>query len=223
MPWSGAGWRRFVPQPTIQARPRVNEFVRQLPTQARWIDLGAGGRRLRHDVVRVDRGFGQPAELVADGHRLPFRSSSLDAVVSTGTLEHVREPATVLDEVRRVLRDGGFVYLEVPFLQGYHADPDDYWRFTESGLRVLLQQGDFDVCESGSHMGPASGVCWIVSEVIASLFGGGILRRVGLLVGRCLVWPFKFLDYAIMALPGSSRVASGVWAVGRKTAPGRGD
>jgi SAM-dependent methyltransferase len=218
MPWTGAGWRRFVPQPTVQARPRVKAFVQQLPGQAHWIDLGAGGRRLRSDAVRVDRDLNESAELVADGHRLPFRDSSLDSVVSTGTLEHVREPATVLGEIRRVLRDGGQVYLEVPFLQGYHADPDDYWRFTQNGLRLLLQQGGFAVQESGAHMGPASGMCWIASEVIASLFGEGRLHRAGLLLGRCLVWPFKFLDYAIMMLPGSARVASGVFAIGRKGA-----
>jgi len=221
MPWTGAGWRRFVPQPTVQARPRVKEFVRELPLTARWIDLGAGGRRLRDDVLRVDSAFRESAELVADGHRLPLRDSSLDGVVSTGTLEHVREPATVLGEIRRVLRDGGLVYLEVPFLQGYHADPDDYWRFTQNGLRLMLQQCGFEVQDSGSHMGPASAVCWIVSEVIASAFGEGALHRVGLLAGRCLVWPFKFLDYGIMSLPASSRVASGVWAVGRKPLPAR--
>lgn len=219
MPWTGAGWRRFVPQPTIQARPQVARFVRELPDGARWIDLGAGGRRLRDDVLRVDRHFGQPVEVLADGHHLPFSGSSLHAVVSTGTLEHVAEPTRVLGESWRVLRDGGLVYLEVPFLQGYHADPDDYWRFTQNGLRLLLQQNGFEVQDSGSHMGPASAVCWIVSEVIASAFGQGALRRVGLLAGRCLVWPFKFLDYALMALPASSKVASGVWAVGRKLLP----
>jgi SAM-dependent methyltransferase len=219
MPWTGAGWRRFVPQPTVQARPRVAGFVREVSAGARWIDIGAGGRRLRDDVLRVDRHFGQPAEVLADGHRLPFQTSALHAVVSTGTLEHVAEPARILGEVWRVLRDGGLVYLEVPFLQGYHADPDDYWRFTQAGLCLLLQQCGFEVQESGSHMGPASAVCWIVSEVFASFFGQGALHRVGLFAARCLVWPFKFLDYGLMALPASSKVASGVWAVGRKPLP----
>ena len=219
MPWTGAGWRRFVPQPTIQARPRVADFIGQLSASSPWIDLGAGGRKLRRDALRVDRDFGQAAELLADCHDLPFESASLQAVVSTGMLEHVAEPSRVLTEVRRVLRDGGLVYLEVPFLQGYHADPDDYWRFTQNGLRLLLEQSGFDVEESGSHMGPASAMCWIASEIIASPFGNGRLRRVGLLAGRLIVWPFKFLDYGIMALPASSRVASGVWAIGRKQRP----
>ncbi len=222
MPWIGAGWRRFVPQPTVQGRPRVKEFVRGLPAGARWIDLGAGGRRLRADVLRVDRDVAQAAEVFADCHDLPFRESSLGAVVSTGMLEHVAEPARVLGEVRRVLQAGGLVYLEVPFLQGYHADPDDYWRFTQSGLRLFLQQCGFEVQESGAHMGPASAVCWIVSEVISAAFGHGVLYRVGQLAGRVLVWPFKFLDYGIMALPASANVACAVWAVGRKPIADRG-
>jgi SAM-dependent methyltransferase len=216
VPWTGAGWRRFVPQPTIQARPRVADFVRTLSAGAPWIDLGAGGRKLRGDVLRVDRDLGQAVELLADCHHLPFGSSSLQAVVSTGMLEHVADPAGVLAEARRVLREGGLLYLEVPFLQGYHADPDDYWRFTQNGLRLLLEQSGFRVEESGTHMGPASAMCWIASEIVASAFGTGRLHRVGLLAGRLLVWPFKFLDYGIMALPASARVASGVWAVGRK-------
>lgn len=218
MPWSGAGWRRFVPQSTIQGRPRVAKFVRQLSTEAPWIDLGAGGRKLREDVLRVDRDFSQAAELLADCHHLPFEGSSLQAVVSTGMLEHVADPAQVLAEARRVLRDRGLLYVEVPFLQGFHADPDDYWRFTQNGLRLLLERSGFDVEETGAHMGPASAMCWIASEIVASAFGTGRLRRVGLLAGRVLVWPFKFLDYGIMALPDSARVASGVWAVGRKPA-----
>ena len=214
MPWTGSGWRRFVPQPTVQARPRIARLVKSLPPGARWVDLGAGGRRLARGVIRVDRDFGQPAEVLSDAHRLPFRAGSLDAVVATGLLEHVRDPEEVLREIRRGLREEGTVYIEVPFLQGYHADPDDYWRFTESGVRLLLENGGFAVEGSGAHMGPASALCWILSDLAGSAFG-----RPGLLAGRLLVWPLKFLDYALMALPGASRVASGVWAIGRKPAP----
>lgn len=223
MPWTGSGWRRFVPQPTVQARPRIGRFVEQLRTAGPWIDLGAGGRKLRGDVVRVDRDFGQPVEVLADAHRLPFRAAALAAVVTTGTLEHLIDPDRVLAEIRAALRPGGLLYVEVPFLQGYHADPDDYWRFTENGLRVLLARNGFEVGDSGAHMGPFSAVSWILSEVLASLFGNGVLRRPGLMASRCVVWPIKFLDYAAMGLPGSRRIASGVWAVATKSHEPRGN
>ena len=46
------------------------------------------------------------------GERLPFVDESFDLIVCLWVLEHMREPATVFGEVRRVLRRGGhFVFL----------------------------------------------------------------------------------------------------------------
>ena len=46
------------------------------------------------------------------GEHLPFAAESFDLVVCLWVLEHLREPRTVLDEVRRVLRPRGhFVFL----------------------------------------------------------------------------------------------------------------
>ena len=39
-----------------------------------------------------------------------------------------------------VLKNGGYLYLEVPFLQGFHADPYDYQRYTQVGLKKLVEK-----------------------------------------------------------------------------------
>jgi len=43
-------------------------------------------------------------------------------------------------EIARVLRPGGLLYLTVPQSWGLHYEPDDYFRFTKYGIRVLLER-----------------------------------------------------------------------------------
>lgn len=45
---------------------------------------------------------------------LPFANESFDIVICKDILEHLLDPLTVMKEVRRVLRDGGYVVVSVP-------------------------------------------------------------------------------------------------------------
>ncbi|MCX6748469.1 MAG: methyltransferase domain-containing protein [Candidatus Pacearchaeota archaeon] len=49
-----------------------------------------------------------------DSCKLKFPSSSLDAVISAETLEHVLEPEKVLKEISRVLKKSGILVLRFP-------------------------------------------------------------------------------------------------------------
>jgi SAM-dependent methyltransferase len=48
------------------------------------------------------------------GEHLPFADASFDLVVSAAVLEHVENQAAVLREIHRVLKPGGYFYVEVP-------------------------------------------------------------------------------------------------------------
>lgn len=68
---------------------------------------------------------------------LPLADGTVDAVVSWSTFEHVSKPAAVMAEIRRVLRPGGFVFLQVwPLYYSPHGShlwhwfPDGYDHFT---------------------------------------------------------------------------------------------
>lgn len=47
----------------------------------------------------------------SDPRRLPYDDASFDAVLSCGVLEHVEDPDASLDELARVLRTGGVLYV----------------------------------------------------------------------------------------------------------------
>lgn len=123
----------------------------------RVFDLGCGSSPYRellehegHDVVAVDwpgtRHGRQGVEVFADVSKaLPFRDGVADTVTAFHVLEHLREPARFLAEVRRILRPGGTLVVSVPFMWGIHEAPDDYYRFTRHGLEHLHGAAGLDV------------------------------------------------------------------------------
>ena len=57
------------------------------------------------------RGAPGPASVIGDGYWLPLASASVDMCFSCNVLEHVRDPAGFIDEMIRVTRPGGLVYV----------------------------------------------------------------------------------------------------------------
>jgi SAM-dependent methyltransferase len=64
--------------------------------------------------------------LRADGYRLPFPSSTFDAVRADRVLQHVLEPLAVLGEMIRVTRAGGRVVVVDPDYATQVVDVDDH-------------------------------------------------------------------------------------------------
>ncbi len=56
-------------------------------------------------------GTAPPGAVIADGLRLPVRDGAADLVFSSNVLEHVADPIRLIEEMIRVTRPGGLVYL----------------------------------------------------------------------------------------------------------------
>ena len=68
-----------------------------------------------------------------------------DAIFCSGVLEHVNDPDAALDGMKSLLRKKGTLLLGVPFRQAIHRAPEDFWRWTEHGIRVLLERHGYTV------------------------------------------------------------------------------
>ena len=73
-----------------------------------------------------------------DVQDLKFADETFDVVACTAVLEHVPRPQKAVDELHRVLRPGGEIWVGLPWVQPYHQMPKDYWRATPDGLRVWM-------------------------------------------------------------------------------------
>jgi SAM-dependent methyltransferase len=65
---------------------------------------------------------------------------SFDLVVCTEVLEHTLNPFAAVGEVHRMLKPGGLFMISTPFNFRIHGPLPDCWRFTEHGLRALLDR-----------------------------------------------------------------------------------
>lgn len=199
-------------------RSRLAAFVGEERDGGLVVDLGSGSRRLADHVLTVDIGSFPEVDLVGDGHRLPFRSSSVDRIVCTGVLEHVEFPERVVAEMVRVLRPGGRVYVAVPFMQGFHpgsGTQQDFQRYTHIGLRQLL--APFRVVERGISGGPSAALAWILREYLALPFAWSRrLYAVAYLAAGPLTSWLRWLDIVVDRFPPARRIACGFYAIGER-------
>jgi SAM-dependent methyltransferase len=65
---------------------------------------------------------------------------TFDLVICCHVLEHAVSPQKAARNLTAVLKPGGFAYVATPWSQAFHAAPDDYWRFSARGLRLLFDR-----------------------------------------------------------------------------------
>lgn len=161
-------------------------------------------------VLALDVYASPLAQLIADAHQIPLASDSVDGVVAQAVLEHVLEPDTVVAEIWRVLKPGGLVYAETPFLQHVHEGAYDFTRFTAGGHRWLFRR--FEAIRSGVCGGAGTQLLWSIDYFVRGLFRS---VRAGKAAKLMFFWLGK-LD-AAMPADYASDAASGFYLMGRKS------
>lgn len=190
------------------------DFVRTFSPESVIINIGAGVLKIDDRVIDVDYMPYKNVSVVADAHLLPFKNNSADAVISDALLEHVKDPVKVVAEIERILKPGGHIYILVPFIFSFHSSPDDYYRWTASGLKELLK--NFNKEEIGVRYGPTSAMTTLVREWFSTLlsFGSGTLYQIWNLIFLALFIPINWLDFLLSHYRFSSNIANGLYFIG---------
>jgi SAM-dependent methyltransferase len=210
----------YPPMPTlnIMEKGRIEAIQGRLfRSGATVINVGSGGltgcgyRLWGSGLIRstnvhhMDILAGDSVSLVGDAHRLPFQDNSIDSLIYQAVLEHVQDPRRVIDEATRVLKPGGYLYLEVPFLQGFHADPHDYQRYTLEGLRIRTKA--LTEIDAGVSVGPFCALVWIIRDGVSSCFSNRFLYAASRFVAGWALSPLRYFDYLIKNNPAAKRLA----------------
>lgn len=168
------------------------------------------------ELVDTDVAFGPRTKIICDAHDIPFADGAFDGVVAQAVLEHVADPYRCVDEIHRVLRDGGLVYAETPFMQQMHGAPYDFTRFTIQGYRRLFRR--FEEIDCGVCTGPGMALGWAYEYFMLSLPKGRLGRKLMELFVHFTAWHLKYFDRILVNRPFAAYGASGYHFLGAKSA-----
>jgi SAM-dependent methyltransferase len=139
------------------------------------------------------------ADVYYKGNNFPLHSKEFDWALCTQVLEHVFNPDEFLSEVSRILKDGGYLFLTVPFVWDEHEQPHDYARYSSFGIKYLLEKHGFEILE---HKKTLADVRVLFQLINAFLFKSlaGRNAYIGLLVTVAFIAPINILGKIIYKL-----------------------
>lgn len=104
---------------------------------------------------------GENVDVVGDAHKLSsyFRDEEkFDLILSSAVFEHFHMPWVVAHEIQKLLKVGGYVFVETHFSFSFHEKPWNFFQFSNMGLRALFNTAlGFDLIDSGMS-NPMNGV-----------------------------------------------------------------
>ena len=118
----------------------------------------------------------------------------------------------------RTLAPTGALYLQAPFIIGYHPQQEDYWRFSHAGLRWLIEQAGLRCERVEAAYGAGTGAQRIAVELLAGLVARLAPPLYPMSKGALsiVLYPLRWLDGWLQGGTQRHRIPGGYYGVGRK-------
>ncbi|MGC1267388.1 MAG: methyltransferase domain-containing protein [Candidatus Acidiferrum sp.] len=140
-PAQGEHWCRIV------MNREIEKFIRSLPCRdIDALEISGTGSRDKYDF-RSYRSVSYPEYDVCEN---PLVREQFDLVIAEQVFEHILRPDKAAANVSDMLRPGGIFVISTPFLLKIHDAPLDLYRWTERGMRQLLEGVELQVLRTAS-------------------------------------------------------------------------
>ena len=182
------------------------------------LNLGSGFSAPHARLLNIDVMNAENVNIVTDGSFIPIRDSVLDVVVAQEVLEHIADFQFTINELNRILKPSGLLYVQTPFQIGKHHGPQDYWRFSRDALEYLFENNAWKLEEIGMVHGHGTGFYRILVEFIA-VTSSTLFTRLYLpakTLAAIMFIPLRLLDGLTKFSSERDRIAAGYYVVASK-------
>tara|TARA_B100000575_G_scaffold172467_1_gene138164 strand:- start:1103 stop:1864 length:762 start_codon:yes stop_codon:yes gene_type:complete len=92
--------------------------------------------------IGLDIQEGRNVDIVADAHELSkkIKENSIDCIYSSSVFEHLYAPWLVAEEISKVLKLDGHVFIETHFTYQAHERPFNFFNCSDLGLKALFNK-----------------------------------------------------------------------------------
>lgn len=187
---------------------RFQELIDLVDEDGLILDFGGGPRQMTDPrYINFEYSRYDEVDIFGDGHKMPFKDNSFDLILSQAVTEHVYNPFKNAEELFRVMKPGGKIYVESAFMQPLHGVPYHYFNTTLWGIEELFK--DFQKVNSGWFGNFSDLIGWMLQST-------GIEAKVGKEKIDTVMGLFKEFDQ-VASYEDMKPIAIGVYIEGIKS------
>ena len=142
-----------VPLAKTIAHDKWQDYLINLANKNHWKVLEIGSREVTgissmrkrmYDAQYVGFDFypGSNVDVVGDVHKLSeyFNGEKFDLIFTSACFEHFAMPWIASQEIVKLLKNGGYIFVETHYSYSSHERPWHYFQFSENALEVLFNK-----------------------------------------------------------------------------------
>lgn len=96
------------------------------------------------EYIGLDQSEGKNVTIAGNSHNIPISNNAVDIIICSSCFEHDDMFWVSFLEMCRVLKSGGYIYIQAPSNGPYHAHPVDNWRFYKDSWAALEKWGQYN-------------------------------------------------------------------------------
>ncbi len=179
------------------------------------LDVGCGLQSIipeKYNVMRCDYNFNNLLTYVANALYLPVKDESYNHIVNSWVFEHLEESEKALKEFNRVIKKNGLLYLTANMAWHIHEQPRDYYRFTEYGLKYLIEKADFQIEFFAPTLRFWGTTLQIINYRVVAIFSGLHIKA----LHPIITVPLQIIAYFFEKYDRNSSICAGYCIIARK-------